>query len=92
MPSTQSSVSATVPPSVFYTQLLPFVSSVADADYLIMCILDIISGYRVLFNMFRYSKNSIVNPDYYQFLQREIMVLSSYIDELQSKKDELQSK
>lgn len=84
-----NSVGISVPPSVFFTQLLPNVSSTAEADYLILCFLELISGYRVLFQIFQYAKGSMVNKDYYRFVQKEIQVLEFYIDELKIKKDNL---
>lgn len=84
-----NSVGVSIPPSVFFTQLLPNVSSIAEADYLILCFLELISGYRVLFQIFQYAKGSMVNKDYYRFLQKEINVLELYIDELRIKKDNL---
>lgn len=84
-----NSVGVSVPPSVFFTQLLPNVSSIAEADYLILCFLELISGYRVLFNIFRYAKGSMVNQDYYRFVQKEINVLEFYIDELKIKRENL---
>lgn len=84
-----NSVGVSVPPSVFFTQLLPNVSSIVEADYLIFCLLDLLSGYRVLFNTFRYAKGSMVNQDYYRFIQKEISVLEFYIQELQTKRKDL---
>lgn len=89
MQGSTSSVGVSVPPNVFYAQLLPNVSSKAEADYIILCLLELISGYRVLFGIFQYSDGIMVNKDYYKFLQREVLVLEFYITELKAKREVL---
>lgn len=89
MQKPNNSIGVTIPPSVFFTQLLPSVSSTAEADYLILCFLELVSGYRVLFQIFQYAKGSMVNQDYYRFVQKEIQVLEFYIDELKIKRENL---
>lgn len=84
-----NSVGVSVPSSVFFTQLLPNVSSTAEADYFILCFLELLSGYRVLLPIFQYAKGSMVNREYYKFVQNEINVLTFYIDELNIKRDNL---
>lgn len=71
-----------LPPSVFYSQLLPNAKTKKELDRLLLLVEDYNDFLIELSWMFRYGSRYHSNPRYYTRLQEERMQLKLYIDDI----------
>lgn len=84
--------SVILPPSVFYTQLLPSCSSYYDCNRLHIYVSLFYDAITELIPLFYYGKKKIDNPEYARTLMNEKLMLSNYLQDIEKKMNELRLK
>ena len=79
-------VSIFLPPSVFYTQLLPNAKTNYELNRLYVMIDCLLTYVVEVTDMFRYDKrNNVINPEYYRQMAEEKIQLTRYLTEVEEK-------
>lgn len=81
-----------IPPSVFYTQLLPFCTNYNDCYQLHIYVNMFYDAVTELIPLFYYGKKRIDNPEYAKMLMNEKLALSLYLQEIGNKMTEMKLK
>lgn len=84
-------VSMFIPPSVFYTQLLPNAKTNYELNRLYISVSYLLGYVTNVVDMFRYDKrNKIINQGYYRQMAEEKIHLTRYLSEIEEKLTMLQ--
>lgn len=79
------SISSIIPPSFHFGKILPNITTVDQANNLIISYTYALWFVRDMHNRLRFQKESINDPTHYRFYQDELLIIEKYIQDLEEK-------
>ena len=81
-----------LPPSTFYTRLLPYCDTVFKCNVVLSILLDYDSVIRELLPLFFYGRGNVEDVEFAKSMQEEQLAISIYIQEVEERLTELELK